>query len=125
VGDGIYAVLKTREDLEEKFMVIINTDNFEAEVSKSEQPVVVDLWGPKCGPCLALMPDVETLAGEYAGKIKFGKINVMENRRLAITLKVMGVPTFLFFKGGEQKERITGDQVTLEAIRTGAERLLC
>jgi thioredoxin 1 len=105
-------------------MLIINTDNFEAEVTKSEQPVVVDLWGPKCGPCLALMPDVEALAGEYAEKIKFGKVNVMENRRLAITLKVMGVPTFLFYKGGEQKERITGDQVTLEAIRAGVERLL-
>jgi thioredoxin 1 len=49
----------------------------------------------------------------------------MENRRLVITLKVMGVPTFLFYTKGEQKERITGDQVTLEAIRAGAERLLC
>ena len=105
-------------------MVIINADNFESEVLKSEQPVVVDLWGPKCGPCLALMPDVEALAGEYTGKIKFAKLNVMENRRLCITLKVMGVPTFLFYRNGEQKERITGEQVTLEAIRTGAERLL-
>lgn len=105
-------------------MLIINADNFEAEVTKSEQPVVVDLWGPRCGPCLALMPDVEVLAVEYAEKIKFVKLNVMENRRLAITLKVMGVPTFLFYKGGEQKERITGDRVTLEAIRAGAKRLL-
>ena len=105
-------------------MVIINADNFDAEVTKSEQPVVVDLWGPRCGPCLALMPDVEALAGEYSGKIKFGKVNVMENRRLAIALKVMGVPTFLFYNWGEQKERITGDQVTLEAIRAGAKRLL-
>lgn len=105
-------------------MLIINADNFEAEVTKSERPVIVDLWGPRCGPCLALMPDVEALAEEYAGKIKFGKINVMENRRLAITLKVMGVPTFLFYEGGEQKECITGDQVTLEAIRAGAKRLL-
>jgi thioredoxin 1 len=106
------------------FMVVINADNFESEVVKSEQPVVMDLWGPKCGPCLALMPDVEVLAEEYGGRIKFGKLNVMENRRLAISLKVMGVPTFLFYKGGEQKERITGDQVTKEAIRAGAERLL-
>jgi len=105
-------------------VVIINADNFESEVLKSEQPVVVDLWGPKCGPCLALMPDVEALAGEYTGKIKFAKLNVMENRRLCITLKVMGVPTFLFYTKGEQKERISGDQVTLEAIRIGAERLL-
>ena len=105
-------------------MVIINADNFESEVLKSDQPVVVDLWGPKCGPCLALMPDVEALAEQYSGKIKFGKLNVMENRRLCISLKVMGVPTFLFYRNGEQKERITGEQVTLEAIRTGTEKLL-
>ena len=105
-------------------MVIIDADNFEAEVMKSEQPTVIDLWGPRCGPCLALMPDIEELAREYAGKIKFGKINVMENRRLAIALKVIGVPTFLFYKEGEQKEYITGDQVNLEAVRAGAERLL-
>jgi thioredoxin 1 len=105
-------------------MLVINADNFDAEVTQSGQAVVVDLWGPKCGPCLALMPEVEALAGEYAGKIKFGKLNVMENRRLAISLKVMGVPTFLFYKGGEQRERITGDSVTIEAIRAGAERLL-
>ena len=105
-------------------MLVINADNFEAEVTKSEQPVVVDLWGPKCGPCLALMPDVEALSGQYAGKVKFGKLNVMENRRLAIALKVMGVPTFLFYAKGEQKERITGDNVTIEAIRSAVERIL-
>jgi thioredoxin 1 len=105
-------------------MLTINADNFESEVLKSDQPVVVDLWGPKCGPCLALMPDVEALAEQYSGKIKFGKLNVMENRRLCISLKVMGVPTFLFYRNGEQKERITGEQVTLEAIRTGTEKLL-
>jgi thioredoxin 1 len=105
-------------------MLMINADNFEAEVTQSELPVVLDLWGPKCGPCLALMPDVEALAEKYAGKIKFGKLNVMENRRLVITLKVMGVPTFLFYKKGEQRGRITGDAVTIEAIRAGADQLL-
>jgi len=105
-------------------MLVIHEDNFESEVVQSELPVVVDLWGPKCGPCLALMPAVEALAEEYAGKIRFGKINVMENRRLTMTLKVMGVPTFLFYTRGEQKERITGGDVTLEAIRAAAERLL-
>jgi thioredoxin 1 len=105
-------------------MLILNTENFEKEVTRSEKLVIVDLWGPKCGPCLALMPDVEAMAGEYTGKIEFGKINVMENRRLCIALKVMGVPTILFYKGGEQKERLTGEQVTIEAIRAGAKRLL-
>lgn len=105
-------------------MLIINAENFEMEITKSEQPIIIDLWGPSCQPCLALMPDVEALADEYSSKIKFGKINVAENRRLCINLKVMGVPTFLFYKEGEQQERLTGDQVSIEAIRSGAERLL-
>jgi thioredoxin 1 len=67
---------------------------------------------------------VEKLSEEYAGKIKFCKRNVAENRRLVISLRVMSVPTFLFYKGGENVERISGDQVTLEAIQAGAGRLL-
>ena len=105
-------------------MLVIDKENFESEVVNSEQPVVVDLWGPKCGPCLALMPEVEALAEKYGQKVKFGKVNVMENRRLAIALKVMSVPTFLFYANGERKEVITGDDVTIEAISAGAERLL-
>lgn len=105
-------------------MIEVNKDNFEEEVLKSDLPVVVDLWGPKCGPCLALMPQVEELAKEYEGKIKFCKLNVAENRRLVISLRVMGVPTFLFYKGGELKDRITGGEVTPEAIRERAEKLL-
>lgn len=105
-------------------MIEVNKDNFEEEVLKSDLPVVVDLWSPKCGPCLALMPQVEELAKEYEGKIKFCKLNVAENRRLVISLRVMGVPTFLFYKGGELKDRITGGEVTPEAIRGRAEKLL-
>ncbi len=105
-------------------MIEVNKDNFESEVLQSELPVVVDLWGPKCGPCLALMPQVEELASQYEGKVKFCKLNVTENRRLAINLKVMGVPTFLFYKGGELKDRITGSEVTIEAIKERVEKLL-
>ena len=105
-------------------MFVVDKDNYETEVVQSDMPVVVDLWGPKCGPCLALMPEVEKLAATYEGKLKFGKLNVAENRRLAISLKVMGVPTFLFFKGGELKDRITGDEVTIDAIKTRADALL-
>ncbi|MHB9074258.1 MAG: thioredoxin family protein [Desulfobaccales bacterium] len=105
-------------------MIEVNAENFEPEVTKSDLPVVVDLWGPKCVPCLALMDDVVALSEEFEGRVKFCKLNVMENRRLVITLKVMGVPTFLFYKGGELQERITGDEVNLEAIRARAEKLL-
>ncbi|WP_165175153.1 thioredoxin domain-containing protein [Desulfovibrio sp. ZJ369] len=105
-------------------MLIVDKENFEAEVLNSAVPVIVDLWGPQCGPCLALMPQVEELAGQYEGKIKFCKLNVAENRRLVISLKVMAVPTILFYKGGQNVQRISSDQVTLEAIRAGAESLL-
>lgn len=105
-------------------MIEVNKENFEDEVVKSEMPAVVDMWGPQCGPCLALMPQVEELAASYEGKVKFCKLNVAENRRLCATLRVMGVPTFLFYKGGEQASRITGDEVTLDAIKDNTEKLL-
>ena len=50
-------------------MIIVDKENFEAEVQQSAMPCVVDLWGPQCGPCLALMPEVEKLAAEYDGKV--------------------------------------------------------
>lgn len=105
-------------------MFEVDKDTFEAEVLQSTLPVVVDLWGPKCGPCLALLPSVEELSKEYEGKVKFCKLNVAENRRLVISLKVMGVPTFLFYKGGELQDRITGGEVSLEAIRERAQKLV-
>ena len=105
-------------------MVIVDKDTFEEEVVKSDLPVVVDIWGPQCGPCLALMPSVEKLSEEFAGKIKFCKLNSAENRRLCITLKVMGLPTFLFYKGGENVARLNKDNVSLETIKAEAEKLL-
>ena len=57
-------------------MIIVNKENFENEVLQSEMPCVVDLWDPQCGPCLALMPDIEKLAESFEGRIKFCKLNV-------------------------------------------------
>jgi len=105
-------------------MLEVDKDNFEAEVEKSELPVTLDFWGPQCGPCLALMPDVEKLAKKFAGKAKFGKVNVVGNRRLCIQLKVMSVPAFLFFKDGECRDRLSGDEVTLEAIEAKIQALI-
>ena len=79
----------------------ITKENFEAEVLKSPLPVLVDFWGPRCAPCLGLLPVVDELAQIYEDKIKFCKVNITENRRLAIELKVMSLPTFLFYKNGQ------------------------
>jgi thioredoxin 1 len=98
-------------------MVEVDKDNFATEVEQSTLPVVLDFWGPQCGPCLALMPDVEKLAESFSGKVKFCKVNVAGNRRLCIQIKVIGVPAFLFYKDGECRDRLSGDEVTLEAIK--------
>jgi len=85
--------------------------NWEQEVVKSEQPVVVDFWAPWCGPCRALAPTIDKIAGQYAGKVKVGKLNTDENPDLAVKYGISGIPQVLFFKGGEQpKERLVGLQ---------------
>ena len=105
-------------------MIEINKDNFEAEIKTQSGAAVLDFWGPQCGPCLALMPDVEALAKEMDGKVKFGKVNASENRRFCMSLKVMALPTFLFMKDGEVVDRLADDDVTIEGIKTKAEALL-
>lgn len=90
-------------------LIEVTKDTYEQEVLQSPLPVLIDLWGPKCFPCLGLMPVVEELAGRYAGKIKFCKVNTAQNRRLAIQLGVMSLPTFLFYKNGEVIAQLQGD----------------
>ncbi len=105
-------------------MLVVDKDTFESEVVQSNIPVVVDIWGPQCAPCLALLPHVEELSTEFAGRVKFCKLNAAENRRLLISLRIMGLPTFLFYKNGERVGLITGNETTLEQIRTNTESLL-
>lgn len=105
-------------------MIELNKENFEAEVLKSEIPVVVDLWGPTCGPCKALMPSVHEMADEFSGKVKFCSVNAKDNRPLMIKLRVMGVPTFLFYKGGEQVARMSGGECTVDSIREKTQAML-
>ena len=90
----------------------LNRDNYEGEVFQSKEPVLVDFWGPQCRPCLALMPAVERLEETYAGKIKVAKVNAAENRMLCARLRVMGLPTYLVYKDGNEINRLTGDDIT-------------
>lgn len=99
-----------------ELMTEVSRDTYEQEVIKSDLPVLVDFWGPRCAPCLALMPEVEKLAQEYQGKVKFCKINSKDNRRLVVELKVMALPTFLFYKGGEVVAKLVGAEATKENI---------
>ena len=92
--------------------VEVNRDNFEQEVLKSKEPVLVDFWGPQCKPCLALMPAVEELEKDFVGRLKIGKFNAAENRMLCAKLRVMSLPTFLFYKGGVEIKRLVGEDIT-------------
>jgi thioredoxin 1 len=92
--------------------VEVNRDNFENEVLKSKEPVIVDFWGPQCKPCLALMPAVEQLGKDYAGRLKVVKVNATENRMLCAKLRVLSLPTFLFYKGGTEVNRLLGENTT-------------
>jgi thioredoxin 1 len=82
--------------------------NFDQDVLKSEQPVLVDFWAAWCGPCRALAPIVDELAKDYHGKIKVGKMDVDSNSATPMRYGVRGIPTLLVFKGGQVKEQIVG-----------------
>ena len=86
----------------------VSDDNFETEVLKSPLPVLLDLWAPWCGPCRAIAPIVDELAGEYAGKLKVVKLNVDDNPRTPTRYGVRGIPNLILFKNGEVHQQIVG-----------------
>jgi len=88
----------------------ITDDNFEAEVLKSDTPVLVDFWAPWCGPCKIVGPIVEDLADEYKGKMKVGKLNVDDNSGSTVKYNIQSIPTLIIFKGSEEVQRIIGAQ---------------
>jgi thioredoxin 1 len=83
-------------------------DNFEAEVLKSDKPVLVDFWAEWCAPCRMLGPTIEKLADSYAGKVKVGKVDTDSNRDISIKYGIMSIPTVILFKNGEIAQKFVG-----------------
>lgn len=84
------------------------TDQTAKEAIESGKPVVIDFWATWCGPCIKLGPAVEELAEKYADKAIIGKLNIDENDEVASANRVRNIPTVLFFKDGELKDRSVG-----------------
>ncbi len=98
-------------------MIILDKNNFQETVLDAEGYVLVDFWSDGCEPCKALMPDVEALAEEFEGKLPFAKLNTTKARRLAISQRVLGLPTIILYKDGEKVAEVTKEEATKENIK--------
>ena len=86
----------------------LSNDTFKAAIAGATTPVLVDFWAPWCGPCKAIAPILEELAGELAGKLQICKVNVDEADTVAAEFGIRAIPTMLLFKGGAVVEQVVG-----------------
>lgn len=103
-------------------MEILNKDNFEEKIASGI--TLVDFYGETCGPCMALMPHLEELETTYGSEIPFYKLDTGKARRLAIKVRVMGLPTVAIFKDGEKVEELTNEACTKDAVEEMVKKYL-
>lgn len=103
--------------------ISVTDAEFEQKVLKADVPVVVDFWAPWCGPCRAIAPILDKLAGEYEGRLKIAKVNTDEEVRWASQFGIQGIPTLIVFKNGQEVERLIGSRPE-SAYRDVFERVL-
>jgi thioredoxin 1 len=88
--------------------VEVTEQNFETEVLKADHPVLVDFWAEWCGPCRTLGPVIESLAGQYGGKVSVAKIDVESNQQLAMQFGIRSIPTVMLFDNGQIVSNFVG-----------------
>ncbi len=88
--------------------ITLTSSNFDAEVTKSDKPVLVDFWATWCGPCRMVAPVIEQLAKDYDGKIKVGKVNVDDEGSLAAQFGIVSIPTIIMFVNGKPVDKLVG-----------------
>jgi thioredoxin 1 len=88
--------------------VTITEANFDAEVTQSTKPVIVDFWAEWCGPCKMIAPVLDEIAKEKGDTVKVGKVNIDDNQSLSFKYNVRAIPTLLFFKNGQVVDQVTG-----------------
>ena len=105
-------------------MQVLEKDDFQPQVLESEGLVLVDFFGDGCAPCEALLPDVEALAKGYEGRVRFVKFNTSKGRRVAISQKVLGLPTISLYKDGQKIDELIKDDATKANIAEMLEKHL-
>lgn len=104
--------------------VKIDRDNYQQVVVESPVPTVVDFWGPQCVRCLELMPVMEALAEANKTGMRLIKIDAGQNRRLCLSLRLLSLPAFLFYRGGQEVGRLSGNHVSETELREAVARFL-